>query len=150
MYLCSALAFYELSLLNKGVGSGVLGGDQVPPSFFQPPLKPLPLMHALQRAYCFLFIGIFHAGHVQFADQSYHAKSKESNLYYTRGITPKRETSCGANLRGLAPGQHSFEETSQRWRAVGDTVPIGPTRDLISNSTLFVYRRVKDICLQSV
>ena len=29
-----------------------------------------------------------------------------------------------ARLRGLAPAQHSSEETSQRWRAVGDTVPI--------------------------
>ena len=26
------------------------------------------------------------------------------------------------HLRGLAPGQHSFEETSQQWRAVGDIV----------------------------
>ena len=46
-------------------------------------------------------------------------KSK-SNLYYTRGITPKHVTSGGAHLRSLAPGQHA--ETSQRWRAVGDTV----------------------------
>ena len=50
-------------------------------------------------------------------------KSK-SNLHYTRRITPKRVTSGGAHLRGLAPGQHSSEETSQRWRVVGDTVPI--------------------------
>ena len=32
-------------------------------------------------------------------------------------ITPKRVTSGGTYLRGLAPGQHSFEEMSQRWRA---------------------------------
>ena len=32
-------------------------------------------------------------------------------------------TSSGAHLRGLAPGQHSSEGTSQRWRAVSDTVP---------------------------
>ena len=51
-------------------------------------------------------------------------KSKKSNLHYTRGITPKRVTSCGAHLRCLAPGQHSSEETSQRWRIVGDTVSI--------------------------
>ena len=38
----------------------------------------------------------------------------KSNLHYTRRITPKRVTSCGAHLRGLAPGQHSSEETSQR------------------------------------
>ena len=51
-------------------------------------------------------------------------KKIKSNLHYTRRITPKRVTSCGAHLRGLAPGLHSSEETSQRWRAVGDTVPI--------------------------
>ena len=50
--------------------------------------------------------------------------NQKSNLHYTRGITPKRVTSGGAHLRGLAPGLHSSEETSQRWRAVGDTVPI--------------------------
>ena len=44
------------------------------------------------------------------------------NLHYTRGITPKRVTSGGVRLRGLAPGQHSSEETMQRWRAVGNTV----------------------------
>ena len=49
---------------------------------------------------------------------------KNSNLHYTRRITPKCVTSCGAHLRGLAPGLHSSEETSQRWRVVGDTVPI--------------------------
>ena len=43
-------------------------------------------------------------------------------LGYTRRITPKRVTSYGAHLRGLAPGQHSSEETSQRWRVVGDIV----------------------------
>ena len=48
----------------------------------------------------------------------------KSNLHYTSGITPKRVTSGEAHLRGLAPGLHSSEETSQRWRAVGDTVPI--------------------------
>ena len=50
--------------------------------------------------------------------------NQKSNLHYTRGITPIRVTSCGVHLRGVAPGLHSFEETSQRWRAVGDTVPI--------------------------
>ena len=50
----------------------------------------------------------------------------KSNLPYTRGITPKRVTSGGAHLRCLAPGQHSPEEISQRWRAVVDTVPIEP------------------------
>ena len=42
----------------------------------------------------------------------------KSNLRYTRGITPKRVTSGGAHLRGAAPGLHSSEQTSQRWRAV--------------------------------
>ena len=31
-----------------------------------------------------------------------------------------------ARPRGLAPGQRSSKETSQRWRAVGDNVPIWP------------------------
>ena len=30
-------------------------------------------------------------------------------------LTNYTETSGGAHLRGLAPGQHSYEETSQRW-----------------------------------
>ena len=46
------------------------------------------------------------------------------NLHYTRGSTPKRVRSGGALLRGLAPGEHSSEETSQRWRAAGGTVTI--------------------------
>ena len=40
-------------------------------------------------------------------------KKKKSNLHYTHGISPKRVTSGGAHLRGLAPGQRSYEETSQ-------------------------------------
>ena len=47
--------------------------------------------------------------------------SFKSNPRYTLAITPKRVTSSGVHLRGLAPGQHSFEETSQLWRAVDDT-----------------------------
>ena len=46
------------------------------------------------------------------------------NQIYTRSITPKPVTSGRAHLRGLASGQHSSEETSQRWRAGGDTVSI--------------------------
>ena len=48
---------------------------------------------------------------------------KKSNLYYTRGtgITPKRVTSGGAHPRVLALGQHN-SETSQRCRAIGDSV----------------------------
>ena len=33
-----------------------------------------------------------------------------------------RVTSDGVYLRGFGPGQHSSEETSQRWRGIGDTV----------------------------
>ena len=46
----------------------------------------------------------------------------KKNFPHFYGITPKRVTSGGAHLRGLAPGQHSSEETSQRWRADIDTV----------------------------
>ena len=59
----------------------------------------------------------------KFRTRKLQIKSK-SNLHYTRRITPKRVTSCGAHLRGLAPGLHSSEETSQRWLVVGDTVLI--------------------------
>ena len=38
---------------------------------------------------------------------------------YALGITPKRATSGEAHPRGLAP---AHTETSQRWRAVGNTV----------------------------
>ena len=44
---------------------------------------------------------------------------KISTLHHTRGVASKRVTSDGIHLRSLAPGQHSSEETSQRWRAVG-------------------------------
>ena len=44
----------------------------------------------------------------------------KSKLHNIRDITPKRVTSGRAHFRGSAPGQHSSEETSQRWRAVGD------------------------------
>ena len=39
---------------------------------------------------------------------------------YTRGITPKRVTSGGPHLRGLAPELYSSKVTSQRWQAVDD------------------------------
>ena len=41
--------------------------------------------------------------------------------HYARGITPSA-TSGEDHFRGLAPRQHSSEETSQRWRAVGDSL----------------------------
>ena len=47
----------------------------------------------------------------------------KKTLYFhcTPGITMKRTTSGRAHLRGIAAGQHSFEEMSQRWRAFGHT-----------------------------
>ena len=49
-------------------------------------------------------------------------ENKKIYFYYTRDITPKRVTRGGALLHDLVPGLHSFEERSQRWRAVGGTV----------------------------
>ena len=41
---------------------------------------------------------------------------KKLKLYHTRGIAPRYATNGGDHLCGLALGQHSFEETWQRWR----------------------------------
>ena len=49
------------------------------------------------------------------------AKLYIKSWLYSRGFTLKGVTSGGAHLRGLAPGQHSSEETLQRWQPVGDT-----------------------------
>ena len=62
------------------------------------------------------------------------------NLYYTGGITPKRVTSGGAHLHYLAPGQNSYEKSSQRRRAVGDIVSDATSRGIEWN-----YRNVSDI-----
>ena len=45
--------------------------------------------------------------------------------------------SVGAHLHSLAPGQHSSEKTSQRWRAVADTAfdLTGPGIELYTSST---------------
>ena len=73
----------------------------------------------------------------------------ESNLHYTRAITWKRVTSGGDRPRGLAPEQYNFEETSQRWRAVGDTVsdladsgiePFRAESDVLSQSLNFLHK----------
>ena len=66
----------------------------------------------------------------------------KSNLYYTRDT--KRVTRGGIHLGGLAPGQHSSEGTSQRWRAVGDsvsdfTVPRLESHTSRSDSNIFNY-----------
>ena len=44
-----------------------------------------------------------------------HQHKNQVNLLYTCVITPKRVTSGGVHLRGLAPDQHSSDERSQRW-----------------------------------
>ena len=50
-----------------------------------------------------------------------HSIKVKSNLHCTCGITPKSVTRSGAHLCGIAPGQHSSDETWRRWRAVGST-----------------------------
>ena len=65
-------------------------------------------------AFCYCFANVLGTG------SCYH--SKKLKLHYTRGITSKRVTSGGAQIGGLALGQHNSEETTQRWRAVGKTV----------------------------
>ena len=61
-------------------------------------------------------------------------KPPSYSKYYSKYVTSSR-----AHVRGLAPGQHSSEETSQRWRAVDATVtnltPLGiETRTSRANS----------------
>ena len=51
-------------------------------------------------------------------------KSSLCSRYYA-----ERLTNGGADLRCLAPGQHTSEEMSQRWRTVGNTVPIRLARE---------------------
>ena len=80
------------------------------------------------------------------------SKIKESNLHYTRRITPKRVTSGEAHLRGLAPGQHSSKETSQRWRAVYDTVSnliSLATEPRISRTDSFVFNTATHLTITS-
>ena len=46
---------------------------------------------------------------------------KKKHVFFEKKNEGKKTiyiTGCGARLRGLAPGQHSSEETSQRWRVV--------------------------------
>ena len=40
-------------------------------------------------------------------------KSKKSNFNYILGVTPKRVTSGGVHILGLAPKEHSSEKTTQ-------------------------------------
>ena len=53
-------------------------------------------------------------------DRAFSKNNIKSSLN-TCGITLKRVTNGGVHFCGLAPGQHSSEETWQRWRVVGDT-----------------------------
>ena len=46
-------------------------------------------------------------------------KSSSCSRWCAEGVT-----SGGAHLRGLAPGQHRYENPSQLWQAAGDAVPI--------------------------
>ena len=68
------------------------------------------------------------------SDPETNIKQIKSSLH--SGITPKRVTSGGAHLRGSAPRQHNSEETSRRWRAVGDTAfaQPGPGIELTTSS----------------
>ena len=60
---------------------------------------------------------------------------QKSNFNYTRVNTPMRV--AGPHLRGLAPGQHTSAETSQRRRAIDDTASdlIGPRFEPQSSCT---------------
>ena len=49
-------------------------------------------------------------------------KEIKISIHRYRVITPKPVASSGAHLRNSALGQQNFEEISQRWQAVGDTV----------------------------
>ena len=60
-----------------------------------------------------------------------------NQIHSTRGITPKHAMRGRVHLRVLAPGQHSSEETTQRWRAVGDTVPDLAGPGIVSLANVF-------------
>ena len=64
-------------------------------------------------------------------------QNQKRNLQYSRGIAPMCVTRGEAHLLDLETGQHSSEETTQRWRAVGDTVPnmTGPAIKLRTSRT---------------
>ena len=56
--------------------------------------------------------------------------TKKSNLHYTRGTASKRVTSGGVHLHDLASGPYNSEETSQRWRADGNTAYVSTGRGM--------------------
>ena len=64
----------------------------------------------------------------------FYSVSRKSNLYCTRGVTPKRVTSGGIHLRDLAPdAQHSAEETWHwcDWRGISNSLlcPTWPSQE---------------------
>ena len=56
----------------------------------------------------------------------------------------KRTTRGGIHLRGLTSGQRSSEETSQRWRVVGDAVS-----DLTGSEIELQTFHTDNVCLAS-
>ena len=54
------------------------------------------------------------AAFLRLSEVIFKLKKSKSNLHYTRAITPKRVTSGETHLCGIAPGQHSSEETLQQ------------------------------------
>ena len=83
----------------------------------------------------------------------------KSNLHYTRCITSKYVTSGGIHLRGLAPGQHSSEETLLRWRVAADfesysdglgfePVPSAPIAVVLLQPADFSASKLCQICIK--
>ena len=64
-----------------------------------------------------------------FINLHYKFSSNKSNLYYGRGITPKRAASSGAHLRGLAPRQHSSKKHRSDGEPLATVISIWPARD---------------------
>ena len=67
-----------------------------------------------------------------------HIKSSSYSRYYTEACNEWR-----VHLRGFAPEQHSCEETSQQWRAVGDTA-CDLTDPVIKPTTFRAYGNVSN------
>ena len=60
---------------------------------------------------------------------------KDQMFIYTtlrRGVTPKRVTSSGAHLRGLAPGEHCFKKRLRDSEPFATLCPISPTWDSVA------------------
>ena len=70
----------------------------------------------VQRSLCLLFTSSL----VQQIEER--SKKKIRNQIYIIPVVLRRVTSDEAHLCGLAPGQLNSEETSQQWRADGDTM----------------------------